>query len=241
MYLCNADPQKIKCHLSKDEIFSRTSEDSEVKQLYKKYGRNRFISSVIGKINVIRKGLLNEYIKRFRGLTIEIMWTSMLDPRLRTLKHLSLMEREEAKVILIEQVEKVLLSNEELNTSDIPTETSATMGDDAFDIFDSPLRSFEDTQTEETNNEDVLAQKRILAQISARREVENYLDHTIIVSPRVNFLSWWRENMYRFPHITVLARKWLCVTATSTPSERVFSDCGLGLTAKRSRLNGYIL
>ena len=47
--------------------------------------------------------------------------------------------------------------------------------------------------------------------------------------------------MGRFTHIAVLARKWLCVTATSTPSERVFSGCGLGLTAKRSRLNGYIL
>ena len=233
--------RKIKCYLSNGEMFSRTSEDSEVKQLYEKYGRTRFISSVVQKLNVIRTGLLNEYLSRFRGLTIEIMWTSMLDPRLRTLKHLSMMEREEAKTILVGEVEKVLLSNEEVNTSDIPKESSATMGDDAFDIFDSPLRGFEETQEEETNNEDVQAQKLILAQISARREVENYLDQTIIVSARVNPLSWWRDNMGRFPHVAVLARKWLCVTATSTPSERVFSDCGLGLTAKRSRLNGYIL
>ena len=98
------------------------------------------------------------------------MCTLMLDPRLRTLKHLSLMEREEAKMILIEQVEKVLLSKEELNTCDVPIETSAAMGDDAFDIFDSPVRSFEDTQVEETNDEDFLTQKRVLTQISARRE-----------------------------------------------------------------------
>ena len=135
--------RKIKSHLRNKEMFSRDSEDGDVKQLYQKYGRTTFISSVIRKLNVIRTGLLSEYLSRFRGLTIEIMWTSMLDPRLRTLKHLSLMEREEAKVILIEQVEKVLLSNEELNTSDIPTETSATMGDDAFDIFDSPVRNFD--------------------------------------------------------------------------------------------------
>ena len=232
--------RKIKSHLSNEEKFSKDSEDVDVKQLYQKYGRTTFISSVVAKLNVIRIGLLNEFLSRFRGLTIEILWTTIFDPRLRTLKHLSYLEREEAKTILIEQVEEVLQSQEP-KTSELATETSATMGDDAFDIFDSPMRNTEDTEAEEKDNEDVLAQKRILIQISARREVENYLDHTIIVSPHVNSLNWWRENMYRFPHIAVLARKWLCVTATSTPSERVFSDCGLGLTAQRSRLKGYIL
>ena len=63
----------------------------------------------------------------------------------------------------------------------------------------------------------------------------------MVVSPEAYSLDWWRVNKHQFPHIAVLARKWLCVTATSTPSERVFSDCGLGLTAKRSRLKGYVL
>ena len=97
--------RKIECYLSNDEMFSRTSEDSEGKQLYEKYGRTRFISSVVQKPNVKRTGLLNKYLSRFQGLAIEIMGTSMLDPRLKALKHLSLMEREEAKAILIEQVE----------------------------------------------------------------------------------------------------------------------------------------
>ena len=54
---------------------------------------------------------------------------------------------EEAKTILIEQVEEVLLS-EEPKTSELATETSATMGDDTFDIFDSPMRNTEDTEAE---------------------------------------------------------------------------------------------
>ena len=97
-----------------------------------------------------------------------------------------------------------------------------------------------DRVTEESSQDDV-EQYRLLVQSSANREVDNYLDPTIVVSPEKNSLDWWRENKYQFPHIAVLARKWLSVTATSTPSERVFSDCGLGLTAKRSRLKGYIL
>jgi len=42
----------------------------------------------------------------------------------------------------------------------------------------------------------------------------------------------WKVHSHQFPCIAQLARNWLCVTATSTPSERVFSDCGLALTAK---------
>ena len=37
------------------------------------------------------------------------------------------------------------------------------------------------------------------------------------------------------------ARKWLCVSATSTASERVLSDYGLVVTAKCSRLSGFAL
>ena len=36
----------------------------------------------------------------------------------------------------------------------------------------------------------------------------------------------------------MLARKWLSATATSTPAERVFSDCGNVDTAKRNKLLG---
>ena len=39
-------------------------------------------------------------------------------------------------------------------------------------------------------------------------------------------------------NVAVVARKWLSVPATSTPSERVFSICGIVNTAKRSRLSG---
>ena len=51
-------------------------------------------------------------------------------------------------------------------------------------------------------------------------------------------MDWWKVHRHQFPRIAQLARKLLCVTATSTPSEIVFSDCGLALTAKRSRLKG---
>ena len=54
-------------------------------------------------------------------------------------------------------------------------------------------------------------------------------------------MSWWYVNNVNFSGIAKIARKWLCVSATSTASERVFSDCGLVVTAKRSRLSGFAL
>ena len=76
---------------------------------------------------------------------------------------------------------------------------------------------------------------------SALREVENYLDPSLRVNVDVKSLDWWKVNRSTFPHISQVARKWLSVIATSTPSERVFSDCGLALTAKRSKMKGDIL
>ena len=46
------------------------------------------------------------------------------------------------------------------------------------------------------------------------------------------------KNKHVYPNVATLARKWLSVTATSTPSEGVFSICGIVDTARRNRLNG---
>jgi len=61
---------KIKSRLRNEEMFSKDSEDVDVKQLHQKYGRTTFISSVVAKLDVIRIGLLNEFLSRFRGLNI---------------------------------------------------------------------------------------------------------------------------------------------------------------------------
>jgi hAT family C-terminal dimerisation region len=46
------------------------------------------------------------------------------------------------------------------------------------------------------------------------------------------------ERRKKLPNVALAARKWLSVTATSTPIERVFSICGIVNTAIRSSLLG---
>ena len=49
-------------------------------------------------------------------------------------------------------------------------------------------------------------------------------------------LVWWDEKKDKFPILSNLAQKYLAVSATSTASERLFSDAGNLITNKRTRI-----
>jgi hypothetical protein len=50
-------------------------------------------------------------------------------------------------------------------------------------------------------------------------------------------LQWWSVNTKKFPRLAMLAKKYLCIPATSAPAERLFSHAGLIITEKRNRLH----
>lgn len=57
------------------------------------------------------------------------------------------------------------------------------------------------------------------------------------LSSRQDVLAFWKEKTTAMPLLSKLAQKVLCIPATSTPSERVFSIAGLTITHKRSQLS----
>ena len=68
----------------------------------------------------------------------------------------------------------------------------------------------------------------------ASAELANYL-----LEKHIKFgeMDWWQLNGDRYPNLAKLARKYLCVPATSVASELIFSKSGEILSKKRSRLS----
>ena len=73
-------------------------------------------------------------------------------------------------------------------------------------------------------------------QPKASDEVEEYLREDKIPFEQCPF-NWWLNKKNKYPILAKMARIFLAIPATSTSSERLFSDAGNLLTSKRSRLN----
>ena len=76
--------------------------------------------------------------------------------------------------------------------------------------------------------------------LSVLEEVKSYFQERPI-KRREDPLYWWRVNGSRFPHLKILARKYVAIPATSTPSERVFSVAGTVVDKRRSVLTAEMI
>ena len=70
---------------------------------------------------------------------------------------------------------------------------------------------------------------------SMRHELEAYCAEQPLERSQSPFL-WWREHDKRFPAAATVARRYLCIPATSVPTERLFSTAGDVITKKRNSL-----
>jgi hypothetical protein len=66
-------------------------------------------------------------------------------------------------------------------------------------------------------------------------EITNFL--LLVAKENKNPLDWWKSKLENFPILSIIARKCLGIPATSVASERLFSDAGNHITAKRNSLD----
>ncbi len=87
---------------------------------------------------------------------------------------------------------------------------------------------------------DMFSQKDNNRPLSIKQKAELELQHYVDeASPALdaNPLAWWKEHNHRFPNIANIAIKLLCIPATSTPSEKLFSTAGQIINYKRACLD----
>ena len=72
--------------------------------------------------------------------------------------------------------------------------------------------------------------------MSVKKELEHYLNEPKLKEDSDPLLELWKQKASNYLRLSILARKYLCVQATSTPSERVFSKMGNVVSKKRNKL-----
>ncbi len=68
-------------------------------------------------------------------------------------------------------------------------------------------------------------------------ELDTYFKMPALPSSKVDVLAWWKVQEPVLPLLAEIARKYLCIPASSAPSERLFSASGNVCTKLRSSLD----
>ena len=118
----------------------------------------------------------------------------------------------------------------------------AALKDKVDELTDQDVESPQASETipQKTKDNAVTALSYILENdaresIEGQEETDDFLRIQPLSSDE-NCLQWWKKNAERFPTIAKVAKRYLCIPATSVPAERVFSTAGLIINEKRSSL-----
>ena len=161
-----------------------------------------------------------------------------LDPRFRKLKFLSSDDIQKIQVKLQTlALQAKVREKEQLQQASVGQDDSAPAQPEASkkrpgSVLDTLLGS----DSEEHSNEEDTVQEgdREDSEILRNELLVYFGEHC--VSRDKNPLHWWKENAARFPTLAMLAKSYLAVPATSTPSERLFSAAGNIVSKKRASL-----
>ena len=142
-----------------------------------------------------------------------------LDPRFKSLSFLPEVERRYITSLVEEETGEL----RQAACEDV-AESTSTESEGLFslleDLMDSPSLASDNPQE------------------AAKKEIQQYLtlDASSADNP-IDPVKWWKTYCMQLPFLSSLAWKYLCIPATSVPSERAFSVSGNIITSKRSCLH----
>ena len=197
----------------------------EVVDLTSNTGRNKKkinISEPMETMNIIpkiRKILYNSMFNYWKNINKVGMLACLLDPRFKKLRFVKQRTRDQVIDELKDLYEDARLDHHQnpiTNTNHVTStaENTSTKRKSILDIIYA------------SSNEPA----------DSTEEIDKYLELNE-VGKEINLLEWWKLYEKRFPILASIARKYLCICATSVPSERLFSDVGNNITNKRTNLD----
>ncbi|XP_062565444.1 E3 SUMO-protein ligase ZBED1-like [Armigeres subalbatus] len=170
------------------------------------------------------KESMNEQFERRFPISDIMLASALLDPRFVNLKSITeiLMKKSLSKSdFLARMVLKELKDNGvELSNAIVTPEAiqpSSTTSICALAIKHSHEHEFTDSVIEQ--------------------ECQTYISSVNVSQVKNDVVKFWSDRQKQFPWLSTLASKYLCVPATSTPSERVFNVAGLTVSARRSSIH----
>ena len=167
-------------------------------------------------VRSVKANLIEQLDRRFnlRHLKVDspVVLAAALDPRFRKLNFLSTEERLQLKSVLIDKAV-------DCDAAVVPADTSGPPAKKQKSVLDRLLGDDEEA----------------VSGVTVSDEVDAYFEERPISRKEDPFV-WWRSNSSRFPRLSYLAKKFLSIPATSTPSERVFSVAGIVVDRKRCAL-----
>lgn len=167
-------------------------------------------------LDKVKKDLYNAICFYWKVLPEDYLLSTILDPRIKSMGNK--IEEEEILCKNYEEFKENYLPTpiESRAPSPTPSETSVT---NLIPIYRPRLFSIFDQNQPKASN-----------------EVEEYLKEDKISHNQCPF-NWWLNKKDKYPILAKMARIHLAIPATSTPSERLFSDAGNLLSAKRTKIN----
>ena len=171
-----------------------------------------------GLLDAVKSNLYMNMKKYYPTLvTAEVLIPSILDPRFKSLDFVlseqKIMTEQHLHQLFKQEKEKQNKASNTPNTSETP------------DVSNNSRSRKRKTLMERLAKDSVAA--------APDNEVSEYLQmHEIPI--KSDPLIWWNEKKDKFPILSNLAQKYLAVSATSTASERLFSDAGNLLTNKKT-------
>ncbi|XP_026083928.1 zinc finger BED domain-containing protein 1-like [Carassius auratus] len=156
---------------------------------------------------------------------------SFIDPR-----HKDINPRDDVKEALLEEMLAMPEERRDIRDGEAAMSAAAAGEGEGESAPSSPPK-----KKKKKNLADLLGMRRaqssnpVPKRIRADTEVTRYLQEEAL-DLHSDPLAWWRDNQARFPLLSKVARKYMSICATSTPSERVFSAAGNIVTPLRSSL-----